>query len=64
VTDRDGLGVDAAAFDDHIDIVLVDEGDRLEGGEDRVLKFDRWKIIFKGARIDDDLAAAFSEPDS
>lgn len=64
VADRNGLCMDATAFDDHIDIVLVGQRGRLEGGEDRVLKFDRWEVVFEGARVDDDLAGAFGEPDS
>ena len=64
VTDRNGLGVDAATFDDHVDVVLVGQRGRLEGGEDRVLEFDRGKVVFEGARIDGDLAGAFGEPDS
>ena len=32
VTNRNGLCVDAAAFDDHIDVVLVGQRGRLEGG--------------------------------
>lgn len=64
VADRNGLSVDATAFDDHIDIVLVGQRGRLEGGEDRVLELDRGKVVFEGARVDDDLAGAFGEPDS
>ena len=64
VTDRNGLCVDATTFDDHIDVIFVGQRGRLKGGENRVLEFDRGKVVFEGARVDDDLAAAFGEPDS
>lgn len=64
VADRDRLGVDAAAFDDHIHIELIDESGGLERCENCVLEFDGWKVIFEGARVDGDLAGAFGEPDA
>ncbi len=63
VTDGDGLTVDAAAFDDDLEVELVNGSNVLERSENGVLKLNGRKIFFERAIVDDDLAGAFGKPD-
>ncbi len=64
MADGHGLGMHAAAFDDHVEIELVRLRDRLERSEDRILQIERWKVILEVAAVDGDLAGAFGHPDA
>lgn len=62
VTNGDRLCVLSAAFDDDLNVELVNHVHHLKRSDDGVLKVDRWEVFFEGETVDGHFSGTFGNP--